>query len=57
MQTPLQKATAIVVGSYRAALRTLTPREADALRDVLCAAIARDYLTAIGALDDEARAA
>jgi hypothetical protein len=56
-QTPLQKATAIVIGSYKAALRTLTPAEADALRDILCAAIARDYLEALGTLGAEERAA
>ena len=54
-QTPLQRATAIVIGSYRAALRTLTPDEAETLRDILCAAVARDYLAEAGFLDEQER--
>jgi hypothetical protein len=53
-QTPLQKATAIVIDSYRAALKTLTAAEAEALRDTLAARLAADYLAALGAFDDEA---
>lgn len=58
--TAIQKATSLVLGSYRAALRTLTPEEAETLRDILCAAIAKDYLEALGHLpgiDEADRAA
>jgi hypothetical protein len=42
----------LAVPAYRAALRLLKTREErDALRDALAAAIARDYLAEIGALE------
>lgn len=59
-QTPIQHATALVLGAYAAALRTLTPSEADVLRDIIAARLAHDYLAEEGflnSLDDEKRAA
>jgi hypothetical protein len=51
--TPIQQAIPLVLGAYRAALRTLqTPDERETLRDVIAAALARDYLADIGALGD-----
>jgi hypothetical protein len=58
--TPLQRAISCTVGGYRDALRSLmTHREREALRDVLCAVVARDYLEANGLFRgaEEARAA
>ena len=52
-RTPLQRAILLALPAYRASLRLLRTREErDALRDCLAAAIARDYLAEIGALDD-----
>jgi hypothetical protein len=43
--TPIQGAISLAVGAYRAAAGPLaTHRERETLRDVLCAAIAHDYL-------------
>jgi hypothetical protein len=43
--TPIQGAISRAVSEYRDALRPLiTHRERETLRDVLCAAIAHDYL-------------
>ena len=58
--TPLQRAICRTVGGYRDSLLSLaTHRERETLRDVLCAAVARDYLEASGLLrgPKEARAA
>jgi len=59
-KTPLQKALMLAIPAYRASLRLLRTREErDALRDVLCTAIAKDYLRESGLLDaqEEDRAA
>lgn len=45
--TPLQKATALVLGAYQAACRTLDAREREALRDIIAARLAKDYLEAL----------
>jgi hypothetical protein len=56
-QTPLQRAIALVIGSYRAASRMLTPAERDVLRDVLAARLCADYLEELGVFDERERAA
>jgi hypothetical protein len=57
-RTPLQKAILLTVPAYRASLKLLRTREErDALRDVLAAALAADYLAEIGVLDERERAA
>ena len=50
--TPIQRASAIAVGSYKAACRLLNPEERAVLRSVLAAAIAKDAAEAIRTLDD-----
>jgi hypothetical protein len=52
-QTPIQHATALVIGAYLAACRLLTADEREALRDIIAAQLAHDYLAAIGELPEE----
>ena len=49
-------AIAFVLGAYTAAYKTLGVEEQPVLRDVPAARLARDYLEALGVLDDEERA-
>jgi len=55
--TPIQHASALVLGAYQAACLTLTPAERDVLRDIVAARLAKDYLESLGVLDDLERAA
>jgi hypothetical protein len=56
-QTPIQHATALVLGAYQAALRTLTAAERDVLRDVIACRLAADWLEEIGELSEAEEAA
>jgi hypothetical protein len=56
-QTPLQQAIALTLGSYAAACQLLRADEREVLRDIVAARLARDYLEALGVLEDRARAA
>jgi hypothetical protein len=51
--TPIQRASAIAVGSYKAAARLLNAEERAVLRSILASAIAKDSADAIRYLDDE----